>query len=197
MLKLVESICYNYLFDKPVSVIVQIIREVVAETTRFVAESTSHTVLTSIKKREEKDWASTSLFGSFLEKLEKDKGYVSVKNPTQVDNPNQTFKIFEGKAFNEKIYILADISNILGSLSGRESSELEWVSQVTKDYNLHSRSKSPEVIRILVSKLQKRKVPWPVVLLPLPVVLIVPVIPINQPSTSNGDGSQTIINTLA
>jgi len=46
------------------------------------------------------------------------------------------FKIFEGGAFDEKIHTLADTSDILGSLLGRGSLELERVSQVAKDYNL-------------------------------------------------------------
>jgi len=77
-----------------------------------------------IKIREEKKRLSASIFGSFLGKLGKSKGYVPVENPTQVDNPDQTFKIFKGRTFDEKIHTLADISDILGSLSGRESSKL-------------------------------------------------------------------------
>jgi len=59
-----------------------------------------------------------------LEKLSKGKGYVLVEDPTQVDNPDQTFKIFEREAFDEKIHTLADTSDILGSLFRRESPEL-------------------------------------------------------------------------
>ena len=73
--------------------------------------------------------APTSIFKSFLGKLgEKGKGYVPVEDLTQVDNPNQTFKVFEEKAFDEKIHSLGDISDILGSLSGRKSPELTRVS---------------------------------------------------------------------
>ncbi len=67
----------------------------------------------------------TSIFKSFLEKLGKGKGYIPVEDPTQVDNSDQIFKIFEGGAFDEKIHIFADTSSILGLLSGRESLELE------------------------------------------------------------------------
>ena len=81
-------------------------------------------ILAKIKKRKEKDRAFTSIFGSFLEKLGKGKGYIPVEDPIQVNNPNQTFKVFEGGAFDEKIHTLSDTSNILGSLSGRESLEL-------------------------------------------------------------------------
>ncbi len=66
-----------------------------------------------------------------------------VKNLTQVDNLDQTFKVFEGEAFDEKIHSLEDTLDILGLLSGRESSELAWVSWVTKDYNLWSTVRPP------------------------------------------------------
>ena len=88
----------------------------------------SHTILAEIKRKEEKERAPTSIFGSFLGKLGgKGKGYVLVEDPIQVDNPDQTFKVFEGEAFDEKIHSLGDTSDILGSLSGRESSELTQV----------------------------------------------------------------------
>ena len=45
-------------------------------------------------------------------------------DPSKVDNPDQTFKVFEGGAFDEEIHTLEDTSDILGSLSGRESPEL-------------------------------------------------------------------------
>jgi len=66
-----------------------------------------------------------TVFSSFLEKLGKGKGYVPVEDPSQVNNPDQMFKIFEGKAFNEEIHTLADTSDILRLLSGRKSLELE------------------------------------------------------------------------
>ncbi len=124
LIKLVKSINYHYSPKKPVAVTARIIREVIAETIRFAKGSASHTVLASIKRNEEKERASISIFGSFLEKLSKSKRYVSVENPTQVDDSDQTFKVFEEKAFDEEIHTLTDIASILGSLSGRESSEL-------------------------------------------------------------------------
>jgi len=78
-----------------------------------------------IKRRKEKEQASTSIFGSFLGRLNKDKGYVPVEDPTKVDNPDQTFKVFEEKTFDEKIYTFVNTSDILGLLSGRESPELQ------------------------------------------------------------------------
>jgi len=75
-------------------------------------------ILANIKKREDKDWASTSIFRSFLEKLEKGKEYISVKDPTYVDNPDQTFKVFEEDVFDKEIHTLADTSDILESLFG-------------------------------------------------------------------------------
>ncbi len=93
----------------------------------FVKGSTLYTVFVNIKKREEKERAPISIFENFLEKLEKGKKYVFVKNSTQVNNPDQIFKIFKRDAFNEKIHTLEDTSNILGSLSGRKSLELEQV----------------------------------------------------------------------
>jgi len=94
-----------------------------------VKESVSHTVLAEIKRRKEKERASMSIFDSFLGKLDgKGKGYVPVEDLTQVDNPDQTFKVFEGGAFDEEIHSLGDTSDILRSLSGRESPELIRVS---------------------------------------------------------------------
>jgi len=93
-------------------------------------------VLTEIKQRESKEQTFTSLFGSFIRRISKGKGYAQVDDPSKVDNPNKTFKVFEGGAFDKEIHTLEDISNILGSLSGRESPELTRVSQVTRDYNL-------------------------------------------------------------
>ena len=124
-LKLVKSIRYHYSLEKPVAVTARIIQEVITATTRFVEGRASHTVLAKLKQKEEKDRAFTSIFGSFLGKLDgKGKGYVLVKDPTQVNNPDQTFKVFEGEAFDEKIHSLGDTSDILGLLSGRESPEL-------------------------------------------------------------------------
>ncbi len=89
--------------------------------------SISHTVFTNLKKAEEKDWVSTSIFESFLGKLNKGKGYVSVEDPIQVENLNQIFKVFKD-AFDKNIHTLANTSDILGSLSGRESFEVKRVS---------------------------------------------------------------------
>src|SRR6266498_4989559 len=127
-LKLVESIRYHYSPEKPVVDTAQIIWEVIKETTRFAEGSTSHAVLTEIKRRDGKERAPTSLFGSFIERLSKGKGYVQVDDPSKVENLDQTFKVFEGGAFDEKIYTLEDTSDILGSLSGRKSPELTRVS---------------------------------------------------------------------
>ncbi len=158
-LKLVESIRYHYSSEKPVVVTARTIWEVIAATTGFAEGSAPHIVLAELKRKEGKDWALTSIFGSFLEKLGKSKGYVPVENPTQVENLDQTFKVFEGGAFDEEIHSLRDTSDILGSLSGRESPELIRVSRVTKDYNLQSRSQSSKATRILLPVVQKRKVP--------------------------------------
>ena len=199
-LKLVESICYHYLPDKPIVITAQQIREVIAKTTRFAKRSAPHTVLAELKRKEEKDRASTSIFESFLGKLgEKGKGYVPVEDPTQVDNPDQTFKVFEGGAFDEEIHSLGNTSDILGSLSERESLELTRVSQVNKDYNLRSRFQSLKATRTLLLVIWKRKVPKPVVPLPPspPVVPIVPIVLMNRSLTLDGNIWQTIINMMA
>src|SRR6266498_2719214 len=123
-LKLVKSIRYHYSLEKPVAETARVIREVIRETTGFAKGSTLHAVLTEIKRREGKERTSTSLFGSFIGRLSKEKRYAQVNDPSKVDNPDQTFKVFEGGAFDEEIHILEDTSDILGSLSGRESPEL-------------------------------------------------------------------------
>ena len=128
MLKLVKSICYHYSPENPVAVTDRVIREVIAATIRFTEGSAPHMVLVKIKRREDKDRASTSIFESFIERLSKEKGYAQVDDLSKVDNPDQTFKVFEGGAFDEKIHSLGDTSDILGSLSGRESPELTRVS---------------------------------------------------------------------
>ena len=117
-LKLVESIRYQYSPEKPVAVTAWIIQKVITETIRFAEGSASYTVFAEIKRREEKERASTSIFDSFLEKLSKGKGYVPIEDPSQIDNPDQTFKVFGGKAFDKEIHILVDTSDILRSLSG-------------------------------------------------------------------------------
>ena len=124
-IKLVESIHYHYLPDKPVAVTAQIVQEVIAAITGFAKENASHTVFTKIKRREEKKRVPASIFSSFLEKLSKGKGYVPVEDLSQVDNSDQTFKVFKGKAFDEEIYTLANTFDILGSLIDRNSLELE------------------------------------------------------------------------
>ena len=98
------------------------------KTIRFAEGSTPHAVLTEINRRENKDRTPISLFGSFIRRLSKGKSYAQVDDLSKVDNPNQTFKVFEGEAFDEKIHMLENISDILGSLSGRESPELTRVS---------------------------------------------------------------------
>ncbi len=124
LIKLVESICYHYLPKEPVAETARVIREVIKETIRFAEGSTPYAVLTEIKRRNDKERAPTSLFGSFIGRISKGKGYVQVDDPSKVDNPDQTFKVFEGEAFDEEIHTLRDTSDILGSLSGRESPEL-------------------------------------------------------------------------
>ncbi len=85
-LKLVKSICYHYSPEKLVVVIACLIQEIIAITTRFAEGSALHTVFAEIKRRKDKDWAPTNIFGSFLEKLSKGKEYVPVKDLSQVDN---------------------------------------------------------------------------------------------------------------
>src|SRR6266511_3679199 len=141
-------------------------------------------VLTEIKQRESKEQTFTSLFGSSIRRISKGKAYTQVDDLSKVDNPDQTFKVFEGVAFNEEIHMLEDTSDILGSLSGREIPELTRVSRVTKDYNLRSRSQSPKATRTPLPTVRKRKVPKLVVPLPLPPIApIVPVVPMNRPPT--------------
>jgi len=108
----------------PVAETARVIWEVIKETTRFAEGSIPHTILTEIKRRDNKERASTSLFGSFIRRISKGKGYAQVDDPSKVDNPDQTFKVFEGGAFDEEIHMLKNTSDILGSLSGRESPEL-------------------------------------------------------------------------
>src|SRR6266540_6673443 len=195
-LKLVESIHYHYSSKDPVAETAQVIWKVIKETTRFAEGSTPHAVLTEIRQRDNKERASTSLFGSFIRRISKGKGYAQVDDLSKVDNPDKTFKVFEGGAFDEEIQTLEDTSDILGSLSERESPELTQVSQVTRDYNLRSRSQSPKATRTLLPTVRKRKVPKLVVPLPLPPP-IVPVVPMNRPPTPDGNAQQTIINTMA
>ncbi len=87
-LKIVESIRYHYSSEKPVAVTARILREVITTTTGFAEGSTPHSVLTEINWREDKDWVSTSIFGSFIRRLSKGKGYVQVDDPSKVDNPD-------------------------------------------------------------------------------------------------------------
>jgi len=88
LLKLVESIRYHYSLEKPVAITVQIVREVIAETIGFTEGSAPYIILANLKKREEKDRAPTSIFGSFLGKLSKGKGYASIEDSTQVNDPD-------------------------------------------------------------------------------------------------------------
>ncbi len=194
-LKLVESIRYHYSPASPVTETARVIREVITETTGFAEGSTPHAVLTEIKRRDNKERAPTSLFGSFIGRISKGKGYAQVNDPSKVDNPDQTFKVFEGEAFDEEIHTIEDTSDILGTLSGRESPELERVSRVTKDYNLRSRSQSPKAVRTPLPKVRKRKVPKPVV--PPLLIPIIPAVPMNRPPTPDGNAQQTVINTMA
>src|SRR6266511_178318 len=77
-LKIVESIRYQYLPSNPVAETAQVIREVIKETTRFAEGSIPHVVLTEIKRKDNKERAPTSLFGSFIGRISKGKGYVPV-----------------------------------------------------------------------------------------------------------------------
>src|SRR6266540_6472359 len=77
-LKIVESIRYHYSLEKPVVEKARVIREEIKETTRFAEGSTPHAVLTEIKRRDNKERASTSLFGSFIGRISKGKGYAQV-----------------------------------------------------------------------------------------------------------------------
>src|SRR6266540_6890046 len=147
LLKLVESIRYHYSPEKPVAETARVIREVIAKTTRFAEGSTSHVVLMEIRRKDDKERAPTSLFRSFIGRISKGKGYAQVDDSSKVNNLDQTFKVFEKRAFDEEIHTLGDTSDILGSLSERESPELARVSRVTKDYNLRSRSQSPKATR--------------------------------------------------
>src|SRR6266540_4789037 len=104
--KLVESICYHYSPKETVAETARVIREVIKETIRFAEGSTPHAVLTEIKRRDNKERAPTSLFGSFIRRISKEKGYAQVNDPSKVENPDQTFKVFEGGAFDEKIHML-------------------------------------------------------------------------------------------
>src|SRR6266542_2254798 len=72
-LKLVESIRYHYSPVQSVRETARVIREVIAETTGFREGSTPHAVLTEIKRRENKERAPTSLFGSFIGRISKGK----------------------------------------------------------------------------------------------------------------------------
>src|SRR6266498_4133244 len=198
-LKLVESIRYHYSPSNVVAETAQVLREVIKETTGFAEGSTPHAVLTEIRRRDNKERAPTSLFGSFIGRISKGKRYAQVDDPSKVDNPDQTFKVLKGGAFDEEIHTLEDTSDILGSLLGRESLELTRVSRVTKDYNLRSRSQSPKATRTPLPTVRKRKVPKLVVPLPLPppIVPLVPVVPMNRPPIPDGNAQQTIINTMA
>src|SRR6266498_4378531 len=198
-LKIVESIRYQYSPSNPVAETARVIWEVIKETTRFAEGSTPHAVLTEIRRRDNKERAPTSLFESFIRRISKGKGYAQVDDPSKVDNPDQTFKVFEGGAFDKEIHTLEDTSDILGSLSGRESPELTRVSQVTRDYNLRSRSQSPQATRTSLLTVRKRKVPKLIVPLPLPLSItpIVPVVPMNRLPTPDGNAQQTVINTMA
>src|SRR6266540_6843351 len=192
-LKLVECIRYHYSPEKPVAETAQIIREVIKETTRFAEGSTPHAVLTKIKRREGKERTSTSLFGSFIRRLSKEKEYAQVDDPSKVDDLDKTFKVFKGGAFDEEIHMLKDTSDILGSLSKRESPEL---TRVTKNYNLRSRLQSPKATRIPLPVVRKRKVPKIVVTSPLSSPLP-PRVSMNRPPIPDGDAWQTIINMMA
>jgi len=128
LLKLVKSICYYYSPKKPITETVQIIQIIITETKRFVVGSTLYTIFVNLKKEEEKDRAFISIFESFIRKLNKGKGYQLIEDLAQIDNSDQTFKVFEENAFDEEVYTLSNTSDILKSLSERESLELEWVS---------------------------------------------------------------------
>src|SRR6266540_3749311 len=106
LLKLVESIRYHYSPEKPVAETARVIQKVIKEITRFAKGSTPHIVLTEIRQRDNKERTPTSLFGSFIGRISKEKEYAQVDDPSKVDNPDQTFKVFEGGAFDEEIHTL-------------------------------------------------------------------------------------------
>ena len=54
-IKLVESVRYYYIPEKPVAVTARIIRKVISATIRFAKGNALHIVLAEIKRREEKD----------------------------------------------------------------------------------------------------------------------------------------------
>ncbi len=87
-LKLVKSNRYHYSSEKPIAETARIIWKVIKETTRFAEESTLHMVLTEIKQRESKEQTFTSLFGSFIRRISKGKGYAQVDDLSKVDNPD-------------------------------------------------------------------------------------------------------------
>ena len=124
-LKLIKSIYYHYLPKRLVAETAQIIQIIVIKSRRFADRSILHMIFTNFKKKGEKDRAFTNIFRSFVKKLEKGKGYIPVEKSEKVKNPNQIFKVFKERVFNEKVHILTDTSNILESLSKRESLELE------------------------------------------------------------------------
>ncbi len=77
--------------------------------------------------------------------------------------------------------------NILGSLSRKKCPELEWVSWVIKDYNLHNQSKLSETTRTPIPRTHHKKkkltslLVSPLSLLPL----VLPVVSMNRLSISN------------
>src|SRR6266540_542114 len=80
-LKIVESIRYHYSPNNPVVETARVIWEVIRETTGFAEGSTPHAILTEIKRRDNKERAPTSLFGSFIGRISKGKGYAQVDDP--------------------------------------------------------------------------------------------------------------------
>jgi len=103
----------------------RLIQTIIRKIKRFAEESILHTVFTNLKKELKKDCTFTSIFRSFLEKLNKGKEYVLIDDSIQVNNPDQIFKVFEGGAFDKDIHILADTSDILELLLRKKSLKLE------------------------------------------------------------------------
>ena len=75
LLKLIKSIYYYYSSKKSVAETAWIIWIIITKIRGFVAGSTLHIIFVNLKKEEKKDRTSTSIFGSFIKKLGKGKGY--------------------------------------------------------------------------------------------------------------------------
>ncbi len=124
----------------------------------FTEGSTSHAILSQLKKKLDSDRESRRTFISFLGKLiEKGKGYTTVSKPEKVNYLNWTFKVLE-----DTVSILTDnleeessTSSILGDFDRPE--ELERITRVIRTYNLRSYFISPTVTKkkLIIPKTKK------------------------------------------